>query len=550
MRSPKVWLACCLLFCVYCLSLLIEESHRVTYWAEDGAKFTELHFLGCVSLKDFRLKNRTVNLQELRVAFYRNLQDHFQASLRRSVSNQDKKHRVAKTILNRTQSADQVLVMRHNVCVILRTRLELQTFYSWLTSRAVSYAIKKDTFEWIKMGGSAENYDQLIVLKKGWPHSNCAKDFSAFHCLNSCFKKRFRLSEYFYWANETEPIRLKRKNQTIRDYEDACFTECGKESCQLVYLKPAKLNSENEKSRIFQFKAKPIIDELDFGVQLAGLICLILNVSINPLLSTAIRLASSKLKMERTKGCLLSWRLLLIFIGLLGCTCLLVCVILDYRDKIISPTRKETTRNLMHPETMHLVVCVQSTYPNPVDNDQSNLSMSQIEKITDGLLNKTIDRITLDFLDHSVEIEWEITAKVLFRTIRSNYLQRCFQLAIRPDEPHYEILLSISKLRLEFKHRMVYFLYLLAESENLNAKSYWYTGTNEFLKRTAKRSRLNGNCIDYAIYSHLQCSNRQDCLERCMIRHYFSVHRKMPKNLGENRPILVVDKDLFNQSEV
>ena len=85
------------------------------------------------------------------------------------------------------------------------------------------FAFKESTFDWVKMR-VYEKFDQLIVLNMGPPYSDCVANFSRFHCLNGCVKKKFRLSEYFYDGNETGLIQLNTPgNRSIEENEKHCL---------------------------------------------------------------------------------------------------------------------------------------------------------------------------------------------------------------------------------------------------------------------------------------------------------------------------------------
>lgn len=531
--------------------------------ANDDQDEQALENLACLSLATFRLNQTEIELQELRKILHNYLQE-------RPFRDYGtlKPEKTLKSILNLTRSAEHVMIMNDSVCIRLKNQSKLELEYLFFWQPAFEFFIfKENTYDFAKMGHHSEVFDQLIVFNEGPPYVNsCSKNFSRFHCLNDCFKSGFRRSAYFYFTNETGSITLnKPKNRTVRAHEEgenlsiedyvnkhagfanltfvnfqtACFKRCNQKNCKLVYLNPNRHSMQEE---VYRFKAKPMISTFDFRLQLVGLASLILDLSFNRLVSLAIQFANSKFRSERAKSFLFYFKILFLIVGLLVCTSLFVRMIIDCKTRIANPARKETTMNLMRPDLIRLCVCI------PVnETDYESKTMEEFEETTDGALDDTIERISLVYLGKSMEANWTVTSKVLFKSNLSSFLQRCFQIDIRSSEPQHQVLLSISKLKIKFKPGSHYELFLLAENENLNADSFAYTGQNAFIKRTKKRSRWNG-CVDReTVYDHLNCSNRRNCIENCIARRFFDRHQSF--STGSFWQRLVIDKGQFNQSE-
>lgn len=560
MKFLKVWIGCCLFFCVYCLCLLNEESYQVAYSSDDHKDNELLKYLGCLSLKSPHLKgfllNRTkIDLYELRAIFH----EYFQKLSVREISRvflNTTKQMFKEMILNRTRLDDQVVVFRNNVCVILKGTTELHNFLQLTKFEGPMFVFKADTLNWVRIDKVGTKFDQLIVLKKGAPYSNCTKGFSRAHCLLDCFKRRFRLSKYFYYTNESGPIYLNQStNQTVKDHEDACFLKCNSRSnCKLVYLSP--LEEDTRDGKVFIFRAEPTIDSFEFGAQLAGLVCLIAGLSYHQLTSITIQLASPKLANKQTSICLFYLKLAAFVVGLLCGGYLLFRMIIEYKNQTTNPTKKETTRSLMQPKRASLLICmtVETIFARKRNTifkkiDYGSMPIHELEKATDGALEEVIDYIALDYRhNRNKSIRWEITPKVLFKKSVYSFLQRCFNLVIYPQEPHYQMLLSTSQVIVKFKFNFLFELFLIAESDNLSEESFELPGHNTFLKRINKRSRLNGKCVDYAaICPHLKCSTRRSCLERCIQRSFFTLHHNV--TTGTFGFLLVIDKDQFSAAE-
>lgn len=544
----RIWFCCCILICIYCQSILwLDDQYEVTYYLDEsnGSDHEPLQYLGCLSLnRSFQFNRTEIEMGELRKQFTNALQQMVFAG---------KEQQFSKSILKSSKSNDLVVVFRDNVCLILSDQIELIRFHRLIAKEVVMFAYKPDTFDWTRMEECDEKFHQLIVLNEPHPYSNCAAKYSGpgkarFHCLNDCFKRGYRLSEYFYLANESGPLHLKyRKNQTMRDHEDTCFEECDKVNCKLVYLYP---NESGKNATVRKFKARPMLNKFDFNVQMVGLIFLILNMSLSRILSVTIEIINLKLRSQRVKACLFYLRLIVLFVFLLCCTSMFVRMILAFKERATNPTKKETTRNILRPELIHLCVCV-PVEPYVPRNFLDSMNMLQLEMATDRALNETIDSILFDYKDRPLKW-WPPKPKVLFYKYRKR-LHRCFQLEIDPTEPRYRMQLSISKLKVRFKPGAVYELFLLAESENgnleiLNQQSFRYTGSNAFRKRVDVRSRYSGNCIDYeVVYREVKCTTRQNCVEQCIQTSLFDLFGNLTS--GTDAYSLVIDKDQLDAEQ-
>ena len=559
MEIWRVWFCCCMLFCIYCVSLLIDESYQITFWADDDteAEKEKFEYLGCVELTSLDLNRAEIELQELRDIF----SGHIRQRLLRVRPNRKQKA-FKELILSRTGSA---MVIRSKVCIVIENRSELKDFNkdaNGTSSEAVSFVFKYDTFDLARMSDSETKFDQLIVRTMGHPYSDCSESKTRFHCLNDCFKRKFRLARYFYDDNETGLIQLiySDKNRSIVESERKCFAACNRWHCKMLYINQnwALLESQS----VFAFRAQPVMSSFNFGIQLASMVCLILNIHFSGLLTIAFEFANSKIRIG--KGCLVYVRLFLLFVGLLIGLFLFARMIMDYRDRLMKPSRKETTRNVYKPpDTMQLVVClpvevILSNYTKPYrpQIDYRSLTMFQLEKATNGAARYTIDHIVLSYQEKVVKISWGLTSKVLFQSVKESDQTdffRCFQLAVHPIEPYYQMLLSISKLKIQFKNISPddgqIKLFLLAENENFNTKSFQYL-SNALVKQIELRSRLNGKCVNYsATYPHLKCSNWQDCIERCTGKAFFDFHGNITIGDEFNVFNLTVDKELYSPAE-
>ena len=393
--------------------------------------------------------------------------------------------------------------------------------------------MKNDTFDFVRMGSSNSQIEQLIVRKKGRPYSDCDESNGRFRCLNECFRRNFRLSRYFYQANEIGSILLdfSERNRTIQESERICFGQCTRENCKLVQLTPVY---ESKESKIFE--AQPMISAFDFCVQLFGRIFLFVSLFFDQIASIAIKLTKSSIRRRKMKIALFYLNLAIILLSLAYSGYLCVRLVHDNTDASDLPER-EITRNLVQPKTIHLVICVYKYGLKGI-----GMTMSELEKATDRMLVDNLESIYVDYRGRSIRTEYQVHRKILFKT-KHGYIERCFLLSIHLN---YQTIPSNPMLIVRFKKKLDNppMFYILSEEENLNSKSFEYSGKFAFQKRIVKASR--GKCVNYrAKYGN--CTGRQNCVERCIGRKFM---RRYNRTTFGTYPLhQLVDRNWFSSSE-
>ena len=141
---------------------------------------------------------------------------------------------------------------------------------------AKHYVFAGEFYDFVELDKASEDVDQVFILNTLNPTLNCKKkNTSRTECLFRCFKKKNRLSKYYYMSNEMEPIRLDFNSVGLNRSELAknetdCFNECQKEGrCKLIYS--SKVNASAPISMTI-VKAEPVMSNDNFRLQLVGLI--------------------------------------------------------------------------------------------------------------------------------------------------------------------------------------------------------------------------------------------------------------------------------------
>ena len=393
------------------------------------------------------------------------------------------------------------------------------------------------------MKTSYDQIDQLTVLKETHRFSDCDQSNRRFFCLNDCFRKRARLARYFYHSNETGIIHLNydERNKTIRENEKICFEECKRENCKMNQL--IANNELKEDYKVETFEGRPKLSEFDFWLQFIGLVGSFAGFSVHDLNSIAIEFILQKVKQRRRKVRIglfyLKWSILffsLASFGYLGTRTVL--------DQKLEETEKGITRFSIQPKIFRLAICVFLEKYRKSSSFEYQ-TMSEIERATNRTLDDELEAIYFNYQGRSsYRVDYQVQPKILFKRIFKRYY-RCFLLSIHPI---YQVITLSPKLTIKFKKRGLHSrLYLLSENEDLNDKSFEYSGLFAFFKRIVKRLKASGRCVDYEEKYAGNCRGKWNCVERCIQRKYMERYNKTTFGIMSYAP--VIDRDWFSLTE-
>ena len=521
----KAWYLLCTIFCLYSLKTLVEERYEVTIFAVDQSESDPIIRLICKDLSRFKFKRTKFLLGELRDE----LVNHFNTLKFPAWRNHLNSYK--NLTLNRLKTG-HYLIFNGRLCFVLKEESEEKNMKDILSLPVVYFAFKNSTLDFAQLAPLTSSFDQQIVLKKGYPYSNCSESSWRFRCLNECFKSGLRLDRYFYRGNETGLIYLKpAMNETIEKTEKSCFKKCWRENCKIVQLSPVDGEVENQK--ITTLEAKPKISKFDFYVQFIGLVCSFANISLNQLTSLVIKFVSSKVKKRKARIGLFCIKWAILFLSLVGCGYLYTTMFLGYKADERNPTRKVIMRNHIKEKTVRLVICINIEKYHVFNF--SAATMSELERVTDNVLNNYLGGIHLNYQSRAFRVDYLLEPKVLFRYYYS--LERCFSLLILPD---YQLMPTNPKLTIKFKEKDQY-LYLLTKNESFNQKSFEYKRKEAFMKEIVKRLE-GGRCVNYRKL-YVNCTSRLHCVESCTNRKALEKFKKIA--IGK----AVVDKDQFSLEE-
>ena len=388
MKILKFWYVPCVLFCLYCLYTLVTDSYEVLYVKSNPTD--PVQYLACTKLSWIYPNKKPIDLKDLRGDLYNHLKSSINNGWRRTHQKEFEE------LLLKLTKSDGYLILNGKVCFIANDEKELGNILIFLSFKGVYFAIQRDTFDFVRIKFLAplDQIEQLIVQKKERPYSDCSKSNSRFHCLNECFKRRFRLSRYFYNSNETGIIRLKfsDKNQTIKESEKNCFGECKRENCKLVQFISIGFG-RNPKTETFECQTR--LSEFNYWIQFIGLFFSFIGLFFSQFESTANKFTKSRVRRRKVKIGLFYLNLAIIFLSLAYCGYLCIQVALNHKAEANDLLEREKTRNLIQPKTVHLAICVDIN--EYVDYDFEEKTMSEIERATDGALDDALEGIYVNY---------------------------------------------------------------------------------------------------------------------------------------------------------
>ena len=552
-----------MLFCVYSLSILWLEQYEVTYRLDDEQQSNSIRYLSCVPLKQVYPNESEITLDQMRDDLYEHL-NKMPSKRRHSALEESEEERF---IRNATESRNY-FVLADSLCFVCEDVEKLNKasfFFNYVN--VTMFAQDERSAQLVRIKKPCDLINQLIVIYEDYPFSACRdRSYSRFRCLNKCFTAKNRLSKYYYAGDEAAVVRLDyRENESIATHERRCLSDqCEADSCRLSYFISAGDNYYSKPSgrmhlKIKTFRAQRMMHSFDFSLQQMGLVCLLVGCSVRQLSLKLLKGVCLKIrrririnpvqandqtkdqptKQTRTESLLLN--LLVLLICLLCSTYLYVHLFREYHTRQNSPIRKEITYRLMRPETIHLAVCVnlQNIAPKRDASYLRSLTLSQLEALTDLNGDQIVDEIYLNYQNKRTSVHWRlVNTSAMFL-----HKDRCFRLVVYPaiSEPHYQMVMGISKLTMKFKNLPR--LYLLTENEQLNSKSHFLEGFHEFYRAETRLSKSGNKCVDYErLYAN--CNNRASCLDRCVNRLSVEKHGHLSSWYG-----FVVHKSEFNESE-
>ena len=174
MKIPEIWYFVCWVFGFNSLNTLVEESHEIVYGK--GSNTEPLNYLACSMLSWIYPNQTEIDLKEFRDDLY----EHFNSStIDNWLRNGDGSGLFEEAVLKRTKSGGY-LIFNGMACLISNNEKEFLLIDMFLPYQSVLFTIIKSTFDFVKMFVSHDGIEQLTVLKKPPPYSDCDQSNSRF----------------------------------------------------------------------------------------------------------------------------------------------------------------------------------------------------------------------------------------------------------------------------------------------------------------------------------------------------------------------------------
>ena len=229
----KIWYLICSFFFLTSFNILIEEGNEIVYKSIDQSE--PISYLICFLLKNefyHHFKKRVLDLNQLSEEM-QNYSKENEYSKKKQNKKGFSKTRFNKLILDPIKYRSY-LIFNDRFCFIKEKKnLSDLYFIAPFLQKEELFLFKKYTYDFFKLKSYGKKVDQLVVIDKQYPHSNCIDNYSKFICLNRCFKRKYRLLKYFYTSDESGIVYLKYEhNQSIKNYENECLSECNRDDCK------------------------------------------------------------------------------------------------------------------------------------------------------------------------------------------------------------------------------------------------------------------------------------------------------------------------------
>ena len=347
----KLWYATCIIFCLYNLRTLVdEERYEVAIFATNRTETDLFVHVICKELSSFKIKKSEIRLEKMGDE----LLNHFKGPFG-TVSLTPAR----KWFLNRLETG-QYLIFNDLLCIFnenLDRRVNKEIVD--ILSPPIYFSFRNNTPDIVQMTNPSQTFHQLIVKRRAHPYSNCSKN-SRFDCLNECFKTSFRLTRYFYRGNETGLVHLSLStNKTVNGVEKICLEKCWRENCEIVQFTPIPepfyRQSKKREPKTTALEAQPKMKEFDFWVQFIGLVCSFANISLNQLVSMAIKSASSRVRRRKVRIGLFCLKWAILFLSLVCCGYL-------YTSKFLNCKTTEKSAQKGNNERPHQTECTPFGY--------------------------------------------------------------------------------------------------------------------------------------------------------------------------------------------
>lgn len=567
----KFWFSICLIYLFYNISILIDDTRSVKYISGNSNRSTETSVSFCIKLNEEFFKNFTnSSFQQNEYKFI--LEDLIKFGCPFYFSSKVCEQSI---YLNSSYLFNYHLCFAFKKDHFNNLMINLsKTINEFLIF--VYYSEKSEFFFYLHISSTKEEETRPFLMNIISNHihqlgegykTDCrnytnadvnfkSKEliFSQSSCLIECFKTKSRSLSYYYSLKDKEPLIVyqndlkkskeiywKMVNNLTSEQEMDCTKQCKKRSCGITFYSFEFLNQKKYELdfKFYSIHAKPFITNFNFIFDLLSLFILFLNISLLetfPILIKKIFKNYFKNYFKKYqayfKKIYFYFKIFIIFLSFVFLIAFSFYKIDEFLKSDYDIIKSGSFPTEIIP--FYLIICVpvlvlienkSELNQNEELNFLKDKSFAEIENLTNSeQFLKGFDDIYVQYASIRKEVNYSLNRhKVLFKSYdfkfenetNSNFLLRCYEINLEFKETRYDMLTSLSTLKIKLNHNW-YIIYPLILKRQLTSKTI-----NMFYERNLKKIsiRKKSNCSHYDQHNN-SCSSKTNCIDHCYFKKF------------------------------
>lgn len=552
----KIWYAACLLFSIYNLKLLVDDSNEVNYIMvdlDDELYSNQTVHTICISFDEVKSKSRLPIEAAGNVSIAEFLR-HSMASMADAIRMgfpDPSLFDLTRSHVNNQQVCFPFARDAVNSNFFKRLIKTYSTFFythspAKQTLSSEYYYLKYDQLEYF----SANLVTRVVYGEKSLnsecsdPSEQLAKN--RFFCLNSCYKQN-ELSEFiFYRFDEDVTLNLNliqpggklteyQNVQSRKKMNEACFSRCPYSDCFLeIYFSANKdshpdLMGDPPKNELLENKIvyQAFYSLSYFWLQLIGLATLLTGTSLTVTLPVMLARLYDRFKFRfgtfehfrYYQRYYPKFRFALLVFSFLFFLVQSTCMYEDYRHKSLYPNRTRIGNYTSEIEPFTMIICLGLS--DELQLALARNSVAEIGNLTEQLRNAV--EVNLLYGNKNEKFNYSVSRRLLFKTETFGSEQltfRCFSLDfIKFYLLKYRRAIPFTIIETKFSTTR-WRVYLTEREQPLTSGLLPFNGENYFEKDIYRYAEVSvkASCKDYARDVELNCDTRQHCADRCYNR--------------------------------
>lgn len=607
----KIWYLISSSFLIYSLFLLYHDRYKVNYHLIRG-EVTQLadsfNLYSCYWIPEI-LRVKNLILKERDTAAYNTIELHSETNvivseflretyaLLKAVFDESLRKRKNSSEIGNYKfplQKDGSSIYINHICYRLDQQLLsnlefLDRFNQKIFSNRISQQLDRHFFHMIYLLRNVSTFNLFkisnIITQHIESYSDCVSErtihskttYSKFDCINNCLKRKHRYNLYLYTEDDDGHLNL--SNTAFNPaHNRECRSECSKNDC-IIELFMSVLDVRFKTYNIM-FVGDLATSELEFYLQVAGLTCLFLSISVNETVSMLLCLIANLVcklgqgfRRNFCRRVSFSIKIVILLISLAGALVIGLKLVYDFHQSLIWPaiSASSTFTNVNKPFSIVLCFPIQFLVNGQLGSQAEDaeilqkLTFEQLVNSTNDGYEKLVSDIYMTYGSTKRIINYFYSKKVYFRNSsyftndhsygghgEKTFFSRCFRLEIKRNEMLYQSLLTVGSLVIELRENGLDRLstYLVHVSQEFNLKAYLFerrfkilAGISD-LKETSRKANCTNKYSEESLSQNSKaCRSKASCLSRCICRRYLEKHNSLPTNT-------LIDEDFFFDREI